>query len=68
MKNKPNFQPPLKFQKRSSYGHDRIYPVCDRAKLITQLTGRKTLFPQDLAVIETLGFEIRWQDESKTSV
>ena len=55
----------LIFEKKSSYGHQRIYPTCPNAKLFTQLTGRKTVFPQDLAVMESLGFEIRWSVKSE---
>lgn len=47
-------------QLRSAYGRDRIYPVCKTSQDLTALTGRKTLLESDLAVIQRLGFDIRW--------
>lgn len=45
---------------KSSYGQDRIYPINDTAQNLAVLTGRKTLLPDDLTVIEKLGFTIQW--------
>ena len=43
---------------RNVYGNELIYPVCEQAKLFTQLSGRKTLSPADIGVIEKLGFTV----------
>ena len=43
------------FKTREVYGVERIYPVCDNAKLFVKLTGRKCLTRQDLAKIVELG-------------
>lgn len=43
---------------RNVYGNELIYPVCERAKLLTRLSGRKTLSPGDIQTIEKLGFVI----------
>ena len=43
---------------KNVYGVDRIYPVCDKAKAFTRLTGNKTLSDVDIATIKSLGFEI----------
>ena len=45
---------------KSVYGNDLIYPACTRAKIFTDLTGKKTLSRYDLNHIETLGFKIEW--------
>lgn len=55
----PN-KPKLQLQMRSVYGSDRIYPVNDTAKLFVQLTGRKTLFTEDLKIATALGFDLEW--------
>ncbi len=46
---------------KSVYGQPRIYPVCDKAKALTWLTGNKCLTKSQLAVIETLGFDVEVQ-------
>jgi len=43
---------------RNVYGNELIYPVCETAKLFADLTGRKTLSPADIGVIEKLGFTV----------
>ena len=40
---------------RSVYGNTLYYPVCDRAKAIQKLTGKKTLTLSDMAALEALG-------------
>ena len=45
-------------QKRNVYGNDLFYPVCDNAKILARIAGRKTLLASDLRDIEALGFEI----------
>jgi hypothetical protein len=47
---------------KNVYGTDTVYPVCDKAKLFCQLTGRKTLTANDLAVISKLGYAVRLQE------
>jgi hypothetical protein len=47
-------------QRRDSYGTVRVYPVNATAELFTRLTGRKTLSPADLGLIELLGYEVEW--------
>lgn len=55
-----NTGPVCAVQRRDSYGTVRIYPVNDTAKLLARLTGRKTLSPEDLGLIELLGFQVEW--------
>lgn len=46
---------------KSVYGVDRIYPVCDKAKMFTALTGNKTLSQIDIVQIKALGFTVEVQ-------
>ena len=40
------------------WGQYKIYPVCERSKLIAELAGTKTLTNATLCLAERLGFEI----------
>jgi hypothetical protein len=43
---------------KNVYGEDKAYPVCDKAKLFTDIAGTKTLRPCDLNYIQQLGYKI----------
>jgi hypothetical protein len=43
---------------RNVYGEDKAYPVCEKAKLFTDIAGTKTLRPCDLNYIQALGYKI----------
>lgn len=43
---------------KNVYGVDRIYPVCDKAKLFIALTGNKTFSAGDIDRIKALGYQI----------
>ena len=45
------------FRIREAYGNTRAYPVTREAVLLCQLTGTKTLSPQQIPAIRELGFE-----------
>ncbi len=45
------------FEIRHSFGLVRAYPSNDAAKALCSLTGSKTLLPQAISTIESLGFE-----------
>ena len=45
------------FRIREDYGNVRAYPVTREAVLLCQLTGTKTLLPQQIPAIRELGFE-----------
>jgi hypothetical protein len=47
---------PATFRIRSAYGVTRAYPVNQAAKLLCTLTGTTTLLPQNIGIIEDLGF------------
>lgn len=43
---------------KSTYGTERIYPVCESAKLFASLIGSTTLPPRTIDLIKRLGFEV----------
>jgi len=43
---------------KNVYGEDKAYPVCEKAKLFTDIAGTKTLRPCDLNYIQALGYKI----------
>jgi hypothetical protein len=43
---------------KNVYGEDKAYPVCEKAKLFTDIAGTKTLRPADLNYIQALGYKI----------
>ena len=47
---------PITFELKESYGRPRAYPVSPEAQSFCNLTGSKTLLPQTIATIESLGF------------
>jgi hypothetical protein len=40
------------------YGADKVYPVCDKAKLFASISGTKTLPLHVLETARQLGFEV----------
>ena len=57
--------PVLEVETREVYGLITVYPFNERAKLITRLTGCKTLRATDLTTCRELGFEIVDRTTSK---
>ena len=45
-------------QTKEVYGHAKIYPVCDTALKLARLAGTKTLTPQAIQIIKSLGYSI----------
>lgn len=43
---------------KSVYGVERIYAVCNNAKLITKLKQSKTLNKEDISILRELGYTI----------
>lgn len=48
----------IKISVKNVYGRELVYPVCDTAKLLAQLTGRQTFRLGDLGVIRKLGYTV----------
>jgi len=40
------------------YGNKLMYPNCKKSKLLTELTGKKTLDNRDIGIIKVLGYEV----------
>ena len=43
---------------KNIYGVERIYAVCNNAKLITKLKQSKTLNKEDISILRELGYTI----------
>lgn len=43
---------------RYNYGREAIYPICDKARIFSDMLGRKTLTRADIASIKALGYAV----------
>ena len=50
-------------EKKNVYGVERVYPVCNKAKILTALTGQKTLLDVDIKLIKQLGYTLTTKPE-----
>ena len=50
-------------EKKNVYGVERVYPVCNKAKILTALTGNKTLLDVDIKLIKQLGYTFTTKQE-----
>jgi len=48
----------LVVEKKNVYGVERVYLVCNKAKILTALTGNKTLLDVDIKLIKQLGYTL----------
>jgi hypothetical protein len=46
----------LEVEVKNLYGRDVIYPVCEKSRLLAQLSGNRTLTSEAIAVIKRLGY------------
>ena len=53
----------LVVEKKNVYGVERVYPVCNKAKILTALTGQKTLLDVDIKLIKQLGYTLTTKPE-----
>ena len=53
----------LVVEKKNVYGVERVYPVCNKAKILTALTGQKTLLDVDIKLIKQLGYTLTTKQE-----
>ena len=53
----------LVVEKKNVYGVERVYPVCKKAKILTALTGNKTLLDVDIKLIKQLGYTFSTKSE-----
>ena len=43
---------------KNVYGNDLIYPACNTTKMITELTGAKTLVPHQIKILKKNGYNL----------
>tara|TARA_R100000655_G_scaffold17196_1_gene36924 strand:- start:186 stop:359 length:174 start_codon:yes stop_codon:yes gene_type:complete len=49
--------------KKNVYGVERVYPVCDKAKLFAYISGNKTLLPNVINAVKQLGYKLTTERE-----
>ena len=52
----------LHVEKKNVFGNDLVYPICNQAKLLTSLTGQKTLTQDAINVIKRLGYHLKQKE------
>ena len=50
-------------EKKNVYGVERVYPVCNKAKLFARISGNKTLLEEDRKLIKQLGYTFTTKQE-----
>lgn len=45
-------------RRKTVYGNETIYPVCDTAVCLTMLGDTKTITPRQIGIIKALGYKI----------
>ena len=53
---------------KNIYGDERIYPICEKAKLFALLTGCKTLSRVAINHIKSLGYVVNVQPNTPTTL
>lgn len=53
-------------QFKNVYGEEKIYPYCDKAKLLAKLLGQRTFTEFNIAIIKQLGYEVATQPQVRT--
>ena len=49
--------------KKCVYGGERVYPVCNKAKIFATISGNKTLLPEVIEQIKKLGYNLTTEGE-----
>ena len=50
-------------EKKNVYGVERVYPICNKAKLFARISGNKTLLEEDRKLIKQLGYSFTTKSE-----
>ena len=50
-------------EKKNVYGVERVYPICNKAKLFARISGNKTLLEEDRKLIKQLGYTFTTKQE-----
>lgn len=48
----------IKVSVKNTYGNTRVYPVCNTAKLLSELSSSATFSERDVKAIKSLGYTI----------
>ena len=49
-------------KKKTVWGTERIYPICEKSKLFTRLVGQKTLDKSAIEIIRQLGYDFKHEE------
>ena len=52
----------LHVEKKNVFGNDLVYPICLQARLLTSLTGQKTLTQDAINIIKRLGYKLKQKE------
>ena len=55
---KADSQMEITVRRKTVYGNETIYPVCDTAKCLTMLGDTKTITQRQIGIIKALGYKI----------
>lgn len=55
---KADSQMEITVRRKTVYGNETIYPVCDTAICLTMLGDTKTITPRQIGIIKALGYKI----------
>ena len=50
-------------EKKNVYGVERVYHVCNKAKIFATISGNKTLLPEVIELIKKLGYNLTTESE-----
>jgi hypothetical protein len=50
-------------EKKNVFGVERIYPKCNKSRILTALTGQRTLLDCDIKLIKQLGYKLTTKSE-----
>ena len=53
----------LEVEKKSVYGNQLIYPICNKAKILASISVNKTLLPEVIESIKKLGYKLTIKGE-----
>ena len=53
----------LVVSKKNVYGVERVYPICNKAKIFAAISGNKTLLPEVIEQIKKLGYNLTTESE-----
>ena len=50
-------------KRKSNWGNEYVYPVCDKSKIFANISGNKTLLPGVIDCIKALGYKLKQPSE-----